>query len=240
MKRAWTDEQFIKAVNNNYSKANVLRDLGLAPIGGNYKTVDKHIARLQLTTNHFTGQGWNQKGKTCNSGRPLSEVLQKDTYRANSHLRIRLIKEEVFKNECSICQITNWLNKPLTFHLDHINGDNADNRLENLRLLCPNCHAQTDTYCGLNKKGLSSAKNQRRRIKRHPKPKPPRPTNYCPCGTRIHPSATNCKSCVPKTTKIDWPTTEILLDMVSKSSYREVGKRLDVSDNAIRKRIRNH
>ena len=73
-------------------------------------------------------------------------------YQSNK-LKIRLIKEDVLENVCSICLIESWNNKPLVLQLDHINGISNDHRLSNLRLLCPNCHSQTDTYCGKNKDG---------------------------------------------------------------------------------------
>jgi 5-methylcytosine-specific restriction endonuclease McrA len=66
-------------------------------------------------------------------------------------LRIRLIRDEIFKRECSCCHGTQWLGKLIPLELDHINGCNKDNRLENLRLLCPNCHTLTTTYRGRNK-----------------------------------------------------------------------------------------
>ena len=70
-------------------------------------------------------------------------------------MKARLIKEGYIEYKCAICGIKDWLGQPLSLQLDHINGINDDHRLENLRLLCPNCHSQTDTYAGKNK-GVSS------------------------------------------------------------------------------------
>ena len=61
-------------------------------------------------------------------------------------LKLRLLKAGLIKNQCSICDISEWCNKTLNCELDHINGNRTDHRLENLRMLCPNCHSQTDTY----------------------------------------------------------------------------------------------
>lgn len=65
-------------------------------------------------------------------------------------LKKRLLKEEVFENKCVSCGITEWNNKPICLQLDHIDGNRYNHKLENLRILCPNCHSQTDTYCGKN------------------------------------------------------------------------------------------
>ena len=69
-----------------------------------------------------------------------------------AHLKERLVKEKYLEYKCAECGITEWNGKPLSLHLDHINGINNDHRIENLRFLCPNCHSQTNTYAGKNKK----------------------------------------------------------------------------------------
>ena len=81
---------------------------------------------------------------------PLVVLLAKAKSRAA--VRRRLLSEGIFQNRCSICDISDWLGKPLSMHIDHINGIKDDHRLENLRMLCPNCHNQTDTYGGRNVK----------------------------------------------------------------------------------------
>jgi 5-methylcytosine-specific restriction endonuclease McrA len=82
----------------------------------------------------------------------LSEILngKHPTYQTLK-LKKRLIKEEILEHKCSICEINEWQGKEISLQLDHIDGNNHNHRLENLRLLCPNCHSQTDTYCGKNK-----------------------------------------------------------------------------------------
>ena len=85
--------------------------------------------------------------------RPLEDVLVKDSpHKDITSLKKRLLKEGILNNTCISCGIEPlWNGSPLVLHLDHTNGDNSDNRIENLRILCPNCHSQTETYCGRNK-----------------------------------------------------------------------------------------
>ena len=95
---------------------------------------------------------------------PLENWLVKDhRVRGHSHLKTRLLDEGVIENSCSnssciLYGITDpkWAGKPLVLHLDHINGVNNDNRIENLRLLCPNCHSQSETYAGRNANKIRS------------------------------------------------------------------------------------
>lgn len=82
----------------------------------------------------------------------LVEILEGlHPYYQTFKLKNRLLKEKIFENKCTCCGVTEWQNKPLKMQLDHINGDNTNHKLENLRMICPNCHSQTDTYCGKNK-----------------------------------------------------------------------------------------
>lgn len=79
---------------------------------------------------------------------PIEDLLVAGRKRSRGHLKARLIKEGLKQNQCEICGITEWQGKPLNMELHHINGDGDDNRLENLQLLCGNCHSQTDNWGG--------------------------------------------------------------------------------------------
>lgn len=147
--KIWTDEKLIEAVKESFSKRQVLIKLGLAPLGGNYLTITNNIKRLKIDISHFTGKGWS-KNKKSSFKRPLSDYLSNE-YPIHSHkLRLRLIDEKVFQPICSNCGLEKWLNDPIPLELEHKDGNPLNNSLDNLCLLCPNCHALTPTYRGKN------------------------------------------------------------------------------------------
>lgn len=140
--------------------------------------------------------------------------------------RLKLIKEGVKKHQCEMCGTKEWLGKPVPLELDHKDGDTKNNSLENLRILCCNCHAQTENWRGRKLKKAECS-------------------HICQSCFRTKVSRINlsCRSCAAKsrkTTKIDWPKRETLANMVKRSSYRKVGILLGVSDNAVRKRLANY
>ncbi len=145
----YTDEQLIQAVKNSTSVRQVLIRLGVVPRGGNYSTLYRAFNRLGLDTSHFTGQASN-RGRKFGFKRPIEDYLQNKHSIQSFKLRNRLLKEGIFERQCSCCRGRTWLGAPIPLELDHINGDRDDNALKNLRLLCPNCHAQTPTYRGKN------------------------------------------------------------------------------------------
>ena len=149
LRRTWSDEDLAAAVRESTSFSEVGRRLGYRTSGGIHRFLRTHIARLGLDTSHFAGQSW-AKGKSFAGQRrqPLSEILVKNsTYMSTGGLRRRLIAEGLNAARCEMCGIDAWHGKRLPLELDHINGHHTDNRLENLRILCPNCHAVTETWC---------------------------------------------------------------------------------------------
>jgi hypothetical protein len=93
-----------------------------------------------------------KNGGTCHKQIPLEEILAGNHgHYPTGKLKKRLIKEKILEYKCAECSRSKWRGKTISLHLDHINGTPTDHRLENLRFMCPNCHSQTDTYCGKNK-----------------------------------------------------------------------------------------
>lgn len=140
-------------VAESRSYAEVARRLGYAPSGGIHRFLKAHIARVGADVSHFTGQAWNRGGTiVCTPTRPLDELLQYGSGTTSAALRRRLVKEGVKAERCERCGRSEWFGAPLPLQLHHVNGDHLDNRLDDLRILCPNCHATTDTWCGRNRK----------------------------------------------------------------------------------------
>jgi len=115
----------------------------------------------------FTHTGWIKAIKRGEvtprpAGMPIEELLV--GRRCRTHVKLRLIRAGLLENRCDECGLTDWRGRPLSIHIDHINGVRGDNRLENLRMLCPNCHSQTDTFGGRNMKRGRSLQDQGRTV----------------------------------------------------------------------------
>lgn len=137
-----------KLVKESYSYAEVARKLGMHSKGGNYNTLRRYIIKWNIDTRHFISRGWSKGQKLQNSRMPLEFYLNNLKPISSWGLKKKLIEAGIKKNECEICGISEWNNKPISCQLHHKNGNNKDNRLENLQILCPNCHSQTDSYAG--------------------------------------------------------------------------------------------
>ena len=225
----WTlpTEDFQALVYRSKSIKEVLEFFGISGAGGSYLTFMKRAKEDDIDLSKLPSMN---PGELLRGFRrdaiSLDKVLTKRSTYDTSQLKRRLITEEVLKNECSICKMgPEWNEKPLLFRLDHINGINDDARLCNLRLVCPNCDSQLDTYCGRNR-----TKN-RRVIK-----------NCKDCGKKLSKHAgERCRSCnssLPKPTKIEWPSDKDLLAMVEASNKLQVSKTLGISEMALRRRLK--
>lgn len=150
-----TKEEVERVAKESLSIAEMCRKFGIKPNGGNYKTIHKELKDYNIDISHFTGQGWNIGLKfKPNPPMDIKEILVENSNYQSFKLKNRLFKEGLKEKKCECCGNTEWLGKPIPLELHHINGINSDNRIENLEILCPNCHSFTENYRGLNKSAL--------------------------------------------------------------------------------------
>lgn len=152
-------DQLAAAVASATSIAQVLATLGLPVAGRAHHALAERIRSLGIETRHLRGRGWSRDETAASHPtvlasklrrvHPDTDVFVEASSWTNSGPRlIRRLLARGWVYACAVCQLSTWRGDRLVLHLDHINGTASDNRLENLRLLCPNCHSQTATYCG--------------------------------------------------------------------------------------------
>ena len=219
-------DEFQNTIDNSNSIAEAITKLGYSKVGSAYKAFRTRARKEGIDLGPLKERA-KVKATKCLIENNKDRKKDLDKIESRGGLKKRIIKEGLLNYQCAICNIDSWLNKSLSLHLDHINGDNTNNDLSNLRFLCPNCHSQTDTYCGKNKK------------------LPAHSVCYCKCGNEKSRTSGICIKCenkrrLGKNTKIDWPKTSWIIKELETTNCRELSRRLGVSDVAIKKRIKNH
>lgn len=148
----YTEPMLREAAQVSTSVAGVLRHLGLPLSGGNHAHISRRLKALDVDTSHFCRA--SNKGQPSPSRRTAADILVVTApggRRTKRHHLERAMLEREVPYVCACCGMApEWQGRPLRLHIDHVNGDWLDNRLENLRFVCPNCHSQTDTYCARN------------------------------------------------------------------------------------------
>ena len=202
-------EFFKNIIENSSTISDATRKLGLSTGRGNRKTITNYIKIYNIPTNHFQYKPIGNVNKL--QKHKISEVLvENSTYTWTSTLKKRLYKEGLKKPICELCgQNENWFGMKISLILDHINGINNDNRLENLQILCPNCNAGQETFCRGNKRKKQINKNNDKYLK----------------------SKINQR-------KVKRPLYEQLINEINELGYCATGRKYSVSDSAIRKWVK--
>jgi Zn finger protein HypA/HybF involved in hydrogenase expression len=134
-------------VTNSTSLSQILNHFSYSKSGAACNLLRNVLNRCEIDYSHFATQ--NSKLYFNSGQKPIEFYLTKNNNVDRAYIKKRIINENLLNYKCQICNLDPvWLSNPLSLHLDHINGENNDNRLENLRFLCPNCHSQTETYSG--------------------------------------------------------------------------------------------
>lgn len=210
-------EEIQRKLNESKSFREFLIKIGSSTNGsGSYKSVKGQLVNLGIEIPIF-----NYSNNKIRNKLKDSEVFIKDSTYSRQHLKERIIKKDLIKYECSKCgNKGKWNGKLLSLHLEHINGINNDNRLENLTFLCPNCHSQTDTYAG---------KKKRKQKKK------------CECGVEIYKTSKMCFDCnSKKSRKVERPSYTQIISDIEEIGYCGTGRKYNVCDNTIRKWIKNY
>jgi 5-methylcytosine-specific restriction endonuclease McrA len=218
-----TKEKLQLVVSESTCQSEVLAKLGFANSSpNNYKKLRMLFDKFEITPT-FRKRKANELS--------LDAILITGSTYNRQRLVARLVSAGLITYSCDTCGGDGtWQGAPITLELDHINGISNDNRLDNLRLLCPNCHSQTETFRGRNRGGKDPRQNitfVESRVWTCEK-----------CEKEISYGCKRCSACVVHDTKIDWPSDDELILMVQRSNFVQAGKALGVTDNAIRKRLR--
>ena len=222
----YTKEELEAMLEQSDSLSNLMHRIGYKCINGSAgKIVKKRLDLLNIDYSKFKLTSRNREKRT------FENSFCKNSTASQNYIKKHFRELYTDEYKCTICGLPpKWMGKPLTLTLDHINGDHNDNRLENLRWVCPNCDRQLDTFAGKNIK--SYVKEFKISLKRDFN------QAYCvDCGKPISYGAFRCMRCQSiKNRKVDGrPPREILKNLIRSQAFTIIGEQYDVSDNTIRK-----
>lgn len=241
---SYTEAEARAAIAASQSWAESLRNLGLCSTGGAWRILKKYVEIWKIPTDHFDSTSRSRQNLK-RKPKPLSEMLVEKSAYARKDVKRRLLAEGLKAPMCEMCgQDEMWRGRPMSMILDHINGVRDDHRLENLRMVCPNCAATLDTHCGRRNR-IERAMRQCLRCEKTFVPSYAK-QRYCShaCGVRWDRSILRERRAglrgvpTPHARKVERPPYEQLMAEIEATSYLAVGRKYGVSDNAVRKWVR--
>lgn len=268
MKSILNNKELLESlIKENYTYSDVLIAFGLKLTGGNQKTLKKYITLFNIDISHFNRYVKNiPKKRECNTNLFVENSTCGNKKIINEIIKYSLLKYECARDNCK--NIGFWNGQPLTLQLEHKNGNNRDNRIDNLEFLCPNCHSQTTTYGSKNRESFKNKDNQKisfilidfvlEEIIKSIEDKRVETINEIFPVCNIRYSKEKFKYILEKLKKLEnkevqsflkeqtnknkikYPKPEDLLKLVKEKGFKNVAQEMNCSDNAIRKFLKKH
>lgn len=209
-KLQYTKEELEFFVKNSECCRDMILLMGKSPYGSTHSYWKKAIEKFGIDSSHWKTARRVDKEKLG--------IVNDIPVRVNAKKLRKIILDSGIEYKCNKCFLSEWQNKPITLHVDHIDSNWNNNNITNLRFLCPNCHSQEPTSKSGYKQSLPKIKKR------------------CVCGKEIYLRSTHCQKCTPrdKHRKVKWPSKEELIKLLLEKPLTRIGEQFGVSDNAVR------
>lgn len=224
-------EEVLEMISNHRSKSEICRYLQCKQ-----ETLNRYLIDWGIS---YSGNIGRKGIPHLEQRRNIYHYLNNELFITTHNLKIRLLQEGLKKHQCECCKLDKWMDDKIPIELHHMDGNKYNNNLDNLQILCPNCHSKTSNNSGKgvvrltdDQKVIARLYRKKKRVRRKLK------TKYCKCGSLIDKRSLSCKGCVSKKRKAQRPPLEQLLSEISEFGYCATGRKYGVSDNSIRKWIK--